>query len=174
MLLCPSVELTVSIGTSFDRNTVVAAVWRLWCHVRCFVIPQHVFHTGRSCNEGQGKSFSSHIACGIFLFFEADSIGGYSISHLSSGGWCFSTHGCQSMYGYFPLANCAYLRTTPSWMHGTDAGHGKAPVWRFLICRPSAYGFPLSWETLFSFSLSWFHIHGTGRVSAIIVTNRHT
>ena len=28
MLLCPSIELTVSIGTPFDRNTVVAAVWR--------------------------------------------------------------------------------------------------------------------------------------------------
>lgn len=31
-------RLTVSIGTPFDRNAVVAAVWRLCCHVRCFVI----------------------------------------------------------------------------------------------------------------------------------------
>jgi len=29
MLLCPSMELTVSIGTPLERNTVVAAVWRL-------------------------------------------------------------------------------------------------------------------------------------------------
>ena len=29
MLLCPSMELTVSMGTPLDRNTVVAAVWRL-------------------------------------------------------------------------------------------------------------------------------------------------
>ena len=28
MLLCPSMELTVSIGTPLERNTVVAAVWR--------------------------------------------------------------------------------------------------------------------------------------------------
>ena len=29
MLLCPNMELTVSIGTPLERNTVVAAVWRL-------------------------------------------------------------------------------------------------------------------------------------------------
>ena len=29
MLLCPSMELTVSMGTPLERNTVVAAVWRL-------------------------------------------------------------------------------------------------------------------------------------------------
>ena len=28
MLLCPSMELTVSMGTPLERNTVVAAVWR--------------------------------------------------------------------------------------------------------------------------------------------------
>ncbi len=28
MLLCPSIELTVSMGTPLERNTVVAAVWR--------------------------------------------------------------------------------------------------------------------------------------------------
>ncbi len=28
MLLCPSMELTVPIGTPLERNTVVAAVWR--------------------------------------------------------------------------------------------------------------------------------------------------
>lgn len=30
MLLCPSIELTVSMGTPLERNTVVAAVWRAW------------------------------------------------------------------------------------------------------------------------------------------------
>ena len=31
MLLCPNMELTVSMGTPLERNTVVAAVWReLW------------------------------------------------------------------------------------------------------------------------------------------------
>ena len=31
MLLCPSMELTVSMGTPLERNTVVAAVWRaMW------------------------------------------------------------------------------------------------------------------------------------------------
>ena len=29
MLLCPSMELTVSMGTPLERNIVVAAVWRL-------------------------------------------------------------------------------------------------------------------------------------------------
>ena len=29
MLLCHSMELTVSMGTPLERNTVVAAVWRL-------------------------------------------------------------------------------------------------------------------------------------------------
>ena len=28
MLLCPSMELTVSMGTPLERNIVVAAVWR--------------------------------------------------------------------------------------------------------------------------------------------------
>jgi len=28
ILLCPSMELTVSMGTPLERNTVVAAVWR--------------------------------------------------------------------------------------------------------------------------------------------------
>ena len=28
MLLCPSMELTVSMGTPLERKTVVAAVWR--------------------------------------------------------------------------------------------------------------------------------------------------
>ena len=30
MLLCPSMELTVSMGTPLERNTVVAAVWRTY------------------------------------------------------------------------------------------------------------------------------------------------
>lgn len=31
MLLCPSMELTVSMGTPLERKTVVAAVWRaMW------------------------------------------------------------------------------------------------------------------------------------------------
>ena len=31
MLLCPSMELTVSMGTPLERNIVVAAVWRaIW------------------------------------------------------------------------------------------------------------------------------------------------
>ena len=31
MLLCPSMELTVSMGTPLERNIVVAAVWRaMW------------------------------------------------------------------------------------------------------------------------------------------------
>ena len=33
MLLCPSMELTVSMGTPLERNIVVAAVWRLWWNI---------------------------------------------------------------------------------------------------------------------------------------------
>ena len=36
MLLCPNMELTVSMGTPLDRNTVVAAVWRArWKVIGC-------------------------------------------------------------------------------------------------------------------------------------------
>ena len=36
MLLCPSMELTVSMGTPLERNIVVAAVWRpVWKVIGC-------------------------------------------------------------------------------------------------------------------------------------------
>ena len=34
MLLCPSMELTVSMGTPLERNIVVAAVWRLTWNIQ--------------------------------------------------------------------------------------------------------------------------------------------